>query len=177
MKRGLIFVALVAAIWPAVTRAAGLSGTRPNIVVIMADDMGYSDIGPFGGEINTPSLDKLAAGGMRLRQFYNTGRCCPTRAALLTGLRPGEPAPLAHGLVPTGPGRPRRRHEDAGEHLDGGRLAGPVGADVADGLPRLHVQVEVAHRPYPAPAHAVPHHEVPAERVGLDDRGHPPPPW
>ena len=58
---------------------------RPNLVVIMADDMGYSDIGCFGGEIATPHLDKLAANGMRLTQFYNTGRCCPTRAVLLTG--------------------------------------------------------------------------------------------
>ncbi|MCE9545787.1 MAG: arylsulfatase [Planctomycetia bacterium] len=59
---------------------------RPNIVVILADDMGFSDIGCYGSEIMTPNLDKLAAGGLRFTQFYNTGRCCPTRAALLTGL-------------------------------------------------------------------------------------------
>ena len=59
---------------------------RPNIVLIMSDDMGYSDIGCYGGEIDTPNLDKLAAGGLRFTQFYNTARCCPTRAALLTGL-------------------------------------------------------------------------------------------
>lgn len=59
---------------------------RPNIILIMADDMGFSDIGCFGSEIPTPNLDRLAAGGMRLTQFYNTARCCPTRAALLTGL-------------------------------------------------------------------------------------------
>ena len=59
---------------------------RPNIVVIMADDMGFSDIGSYGGEISTPNLDALAAGGIRFRQFYNAGRCCPTRASLLTGL-------------------------------------------------------------------------------------------
>lgn len=59
---------------------------RPNVVLIMSDDMGYSDIGCYGGEINTPNLDKLAAGGLRFTQFYNTARCCPTRAALLTGL-------------------------------------------------------------------------------------------
>ena len=59
--------------------------TRPNLVVIMADDMGFSDIGCFGGEISTPNLDRLAANGVRLTQFYNTGRCCPTRASLLTG--------------------------------------------------------------------------------------------
>jgi arylsulfatase len=59
---------------------------RPNIVLIMADDMGYSDIGCYGGEINTPNLDGLAAKGLRFTQFYNTARCCPTRAALMTGL-------------------------------------------------------------------------------------------
>lgn len=59
---------------------------RPNIIVIMSDDMGYSDIGCFGGEIETPNLDALAAGGLRFTQFYNTARCCPTRASLLTGL-------------------------------------------------------------------------------------------
>ena len=59
---------------------------RPNIVLIMADDMGYSDIGCYGGEINTPNLNGLAAKGVRFTQFYNTARCCPTRAALITGL-------------------------------------------------------------------------------------------
>jgi arylsulfatase len=59
---------------------------RPNIVLIMSDDMGYSDPGCYGGEIDTPHLDKLAANGLRYTSFYNTGRCCPTRASLLTGL-------------------------------------------------------------------------------------------
>lgn len=59
---------------------------KPNIVLIMADDMGYSDIGCYGGEIKTPNLDKLAGNGLRFTQFYNGARCCPTRASLLTGL-------------------------------------------------------------------------------------------
>ena len=59
---------------------------RPNIMIIMSDDMGYSDIGCYGGEIDTPNLDKLAKDGIRFTQFYNTSRCCPTRASLLTGL-------------------------------------------------------------------------------------------
>lgn len=59
---------------------------RPNIIVIMADDMGFSDLGCYGSEIATPNLDRLAAGGLRFTQFYNGARCCPTRAALLTGL-------------------------------------------------------------------------------------------
>jgi arylsulfatase A-like enzyme len=63
-----------------------MPGKRPNIIVILSDDMGYSDIGCYGGEINTPNLDRLAADGLRFSQFYNTGRCCPTRASLLTGL-------------------------------------------------------------------------------------------
>jgi arylsulfatase A-like enzyme len=63
---------------------------RPNIIIILADDMGYSDIGCFGSEIPTPNLDMLAKGGMRLTQFYNNARCCPTRASLLTGLYPHQ---------------------------------------------------------------------------------------
>ena len=62
----------------------------PNIILIMGDDMGYSDIGCYGGEINTPVLDQLAANGLRFTQFYNGARCCPTRASLLTGLYPQQ---------------------------------------------------------------------------------------
>lgn len=64
------------------------SSDRPNILLILADDLGYSDLGCFGGEIDTPNLDALASGGVRLTQFYNTGRCCPSRAAILTGQYP-----------------------------------------------------------------------------------------
>lgn len=63
---------------------------KPNIVIILADDLGYSDLGCYGGEINTPNLDYLATNGMRFTQFYNTSRCCPTRASLLTGLYPHQ---------------------------------------------------------------------------------------
>ncbi|MEO7717041.1 MAG: arylsulfatase [Capsulimonas sp.] len=63
---------------------------KPNIVVILVDDMGYSDIGCYGGEIKTPNLDKLAGEGVRFTQFHNTARCCPSRAALLTGLYPHQ---------------------------------------------------------------------------------------
>jgi arylsulfatase len=63
-----------------------LARDRPNIVVILVDDMGFSDIGCYGSEIDTPNLDALAQAGLRFSQFYNTGRCCPTRAALMTGL-------------------------------------------------------------------------------------------
>lgn len=59
---------------------------RPNIIIVMADDMGWSDLGCYGGEIQTPNLDNLAQQGVRFTQFYNTARCCPTRATLLTGL-------------------------------------------------------------------------------------------
>lgn len=65
---------------------AGAAAPRPNIVLIMADDMGYSDIGCYGGEIGTPNIDRLATEGIRFTQFYNMPRCSPTRAALLTGL-------------------------------------------------------------------------------------------
>ena len=70
--------------------AATGAATKPNIIVILADDMGFSDIGCYGSEIPTPNIDRLAAGGLRFTQFYNTGRCCPTRASLLTGLYPHQ---------------------------------------------------------------------------------------
>lgn len=63
---------------------------RPDILLILNDDMGYSDIGCFGGEVDTPNLDRLAAGGLRFSQFYNTARCSPSRASLLTGLHPHQ---------------------------------------------------------------------------------------
>ena len=63
---------------------------RPDVVIILVDDMGFSDIGCYGGEIETPNIDALAAGGVRFSQFYNSGRCCPTRATLMTGLHPHQ---------------------------------------------------------------------------------------
>ncbi|HYG74477.1 MAG TPA: arylsulfatase [Planctomycetota bacterium] len=66
---------------------AGLAAeSRPNVVVILVDDMGWADLGCYGSEIPTPNIDALAANGLRFTQFYNTGRCCPSRASLLTGL-------------------------------------------------------------------------------------------
>src|SRR5262245_37957464 len=62
----------------------------PNILIVLSDDMGFSDLGCYGGEIRTPHLDQLAAAGLRFSQFYNTARCCPTRASLLTGLYPHQ---------------------------------------------------------------------------------------
>ena len=59
---------------------------KPNVIVILVDDMGYSDAGAFGGEVRTPNVDRLAKGGLRFTQNYNSARCCPSRASLLTGL-------------------------------------------------------------------------------------------
>src|ERR1041384_6632014 len=81
--------------------ATFVSAAAPNIVVIMSDDMGVSDLGCYGGEIQTPTLDRLAAGGVRLTQFYNTARCCPTRASLLTGLYPHQ-AGIGHMMADLG---------------------------------------------------------------------------
>ena len=64
--------------------------SRPNIVIILVDDLGYSDLGCYGSEIPTPNLDRLAQSGLRFTHFYNAGRCCPSRAALLTGLHPHQ---------------------------------------------------------------------------------------
>ncbi len=76
--------ALSLAVWLAIP-ALAFAAERPNLLVILADDLGFSDLGCYGGEIETPNLDALAAGGLRFTQFYNTARCWPTRAALLTG--------------------------------------------------------------------------------------------
>src|SRR5205814_4397750 len=67
-----------------------MNPSKPNVVLILNDDMGYSDIGCYGGEIDTPNLDRLAANGLRFSQFYNTARCSPSRASLLTGLHPHQ---------------------------------------------------------------------------------------
>ena len=83
---------VLAFVAPSSVRAAPGAGTdaRPNIIVILVDDMGRADIGPFGGEIPTPNLDALAARGVRFTQFYSTPRCSPSRASLLTGLYPHQ---------------------------------------------------------------------------------------
>ena len=107
----------------------------PNIVVILADDMGFSDIGCYGGEIETPNLDRLAANGLRFTQFYNTARCCPTRASLLTGLYPHQ-AGVGILTDDSGPGLPRRP-EPALRHHRRGAEAGR--------LPHLHDR-QVARR-------------------------------
>ncbi len=65
---------------------------RPNVIVILADDLGWSDLGCYGSEIPTPNIDALAAGGVRFRQFYNSARCSPSRCSLLTGLYPHQAA-------------------------------------------------------------------------------------
>jgi arylsulfatase len=70
--------------------AAAFAAPKPNIVLIMADDLGFSDIGCYGGEIETPNLDSMAKAGLRFTQFTNTARCCPTRASLLTGVYPHQ---------------------------------------------------------------------------------------
>jgi arylsulfatase len=70
---------------------------RPNILIIMADDLGYSDLGSYGGEIHTPNLDDLAENGIRFTQFYNAARCCPSRASLLTGKYPHQAGMALNG--------------------------------------------------------------------------------
>jgi arylsulfatase A-like enzyme len=76
----LVFIALFGAI-----SCKTETKKKPNIILIMADDMGYSDLGFMGSGIETPNIDRLASGGLIFNRFYNTGRCCPTRASLLTG--------------------------------------------------------------------------------------------
>lgn len=81
----MIFRAAIVLLGPLLFAAAAWAAPRPNVLIFMADDLGYSDLGCYGGEIATPHLDRLAAGGLRFTQFYNTARCWPSRAALLTG--------------------------------------------------------------------------------------------
>ncbi len=88
MKPTLLILALVVLLGGHARAAENPS--RPNILIILSDDVGFSDLGCYGGEIATPNLDALAAGGVRFTQFYNTARCCPTRASLLTGLHPHQ---------------------------------------------------------------------------------------
>ena len=136
---------------------------RPNIVVILADDLGYSDLGCYGGEIATPNLDRLAAAGLRYTQCYNTARCWPSRAALLTGYyaqqvnrdppgnRPAWAALLPDLLRPAG----YRSYHSGKWHVDGKVLAGGfehsylvVDQDRHFG-PRDH---QLDDRPLPTPA-------------------------
>ena len=77
--------ALILAILAVLPVLASAQPARPNVLIILADDMGYSDIGCYGGEIATPNIDRLAQGGLRFTQFYNTARCWPTRGSILTG--------------------------------------------------------------------------------------------
>jgi arylsulfatase len=87
---GSVAVVALAAVHRRAPVAAAQTNPRPNIIVILVDDMGWSDIGSFGSEIATPNLDGLAARGVRLTQFYAAPRCSPTRASLLTGLYPHQ---------------------------------------------------------------------------------------
>ncbi len=87
------------------------TASRPNIVIILADDMGFSDIGCYGSEIPTPNLDALAKGGLRFTQFHNTARCSPTRAALLTGLNPHQ---AGMGTLAEDPGKQAPAHAALG---------------------------------------------------------------
>ena len=80
------FCGLLLLVLASLITTVGRAAAPPNVVIILADDMGYSDIGCYGSEIPTPSLDSLAKNGLRFTEFYNGARCCPTRAALLTGL-------------------------------------------------------------------------------------------
>ncbi|MBI5385349.1 MAG: arylsulfatase [Verrucomicrobia bacterium] len=117
-----------------------LAAPRPNVLLIVADDMGFSDAGCYGGEIQTPNLDRLAAGGLRFTQFYNTARCWPSRAAILTGyyaqrvrrdtvpgvrsgaqgVRPAWARLLPEMLKPLG----YRSYHSGKWHVDGPRLKG-----------------------------------------------------
>ena len=100
MRHVSLFIAVLCLLIGTQTHAA----KQPNIVIIMADDMGFSDIGCYGGEVETPNLDRLASEGMRFTQFYNNAKCTTTRASLLTGLYPrfGQPGHLRNNMITLG---------------------------------------------------------------------------
>jgi arylsulfatase A-like enzyme len=140
MNGSWVVVAFASALCFCTTALGGEKAPPPNIVVILADDLGFSDLGCYGGEIATPNLDALAAGGLRYTQFYNTARCWPTRAALLTGYYPQQ---VGFDALPNAPRANRRqrpswarllpdylrplgyRSYHSGKwHLDGGQIEG-----------------------------------------------------
>jgi arylsulfatase len=88
MRRNFYFIIiiLIAGCAPKAAQQEQQADQRPNIILILADDMGFSDLGCYGSEVNTPNLDRLATNGMRFTQFHNTSKCFPSRASLLTGL-------------------------------------------------------------------------------------------
>jgi len=88
--RRILFFSCVLLCTPFTLSWAAQPQQKPNVLIILADDLGYSDIGCYGSEIATPNLDRLAQGGLRFTQFYNTARCWPTRAALMTGYYPQQ---------------------------------------------------------------------------------------
>lgn len=95
-----LFTALAVSVVATVS-APKASPDRPNVLLILADDLGWSDLGCYGGEIRTPHLDTLAARGLRFTQFYTSARCSPTRASLLTGLHPHQAGfPNLSGVLP-----------------------------------------------------------------------------
>lgn len=99
----LMLVGLAGLVAPVGAHAAAET-TKPNIVLILVDDMGFSDVGCYGGEIETPHIDSLAAEGLRFTQFHNSGRCCPTRASLMTGRHPHQ---VGVGLMTGPPNKPQ----------------------------------------------------------------------
>jgi arylsulfatase len=112
------FAALALLASTCTTRAA--TPARPNILIILADDVGFSDLGCYGGEIRTPMLDGLAGDGLRFTQFYNCARCCPARASLLTGLYPHQ---AGVGLMTSDRGATYPGTGDRGEAFPGYRGA------------------------------------------------------
>ena len=99
IKKSLFIFSICFLLTSCKSKKTSLNIDRPNIILIMSDDMGYSDISPYGGEIDTPNLSSLAKNGIKFTQFYNAARCCPTRASLLTGNYPHE-AGIGHMTNP-----------------------------------------------------------------------------
>ncbi len=120
LTRLMMGMSLLVSLTCSLLAAEPAAAKRPNVLLILADDVGFSDLGCYGGEIRTPYLDTLAAGGLRFTQFYNCARCCPSRACLLTGLYPHQ---AGVGLMTSDRGAKFPGAGDQGEKFPGYRGA------------------------------------------------------
>jgi len=100
-RPNIVLLALFIAAAFVMNASAHAEAPQPNILLILADDLGFSDLGCYGGEVATPNLDSIAAGGLRFSQFYNTARCWPTRGDLMTGYYPQQ---IRRDILPSLPG-------------------------------------------------------------------------
>ena len=157
---GRLLLAALTSVFCSWISTAQAATAKPNIMIILADDLGWSDLGCYGGEIHTPNLDSLAADGLRFTQFYNATRCCPSRASLLTGLYPHQ---AGIGLMASGKAP---KSNDTTKPLE--KFPGYRGALNESCLTIAQVLKSAGYRTAAVGKWHVGAHELPAQR-GFDD--------